>query len=272
MFKIIYEATRVTPSIKQYVINYFCENPDIPDGECYPASFVLDISSASIKTVTYESLHFHFANSAINLVRYLSDNNYKDIILSGKSFWISQILIEQAWARIFPKKSMPDIHIFDSEINGLIYKNCSLSDYQRQVQVQSLIRDKYAVLYNARHQQICCIDDISYSGDKHQGYKKMLLELGFTDINFAYLTAKETASNDSSFIGLINGPNDYNYDTAFLKGETTKHLKYIGLLFGGWNRLSNDNTPAVIEKELTNFFIETIAAIEHLATPQNGVF
>ncbi|MFC1590796.1 radical SAM protein, partial [Candidatus Omnitrophota bacterium] len=178
------------------------------------------------------------AENAVHFTRYMHDQNYDSVIMSGGSACVIRRMFEAAWKNLYDEP-LPRIIELSQEQNFALYKGRYLIEEAIARQRRSSIRDYFdpdvteKILLNVvsqedletlRQERVAIIDEISRNGGKCNRIKGVLYKTGFNSLDFLSFTGLRTQDRLRE--------HEYHIDhTHTFDRNVYKAIHYISMLY-----------------------------------------
>lgn len=128
------------------------------------------------------------SRAALELVKYIHENKFEEILVSGGSNQLSRSLITLAWQSEYKGKAMPKIQVLDAESNKILYK-LDTNPSDEKDKVEEWITAHLPMLEEIKNRRVCYVDDFAITGGKYISLKNRFEQLGFSNLQFAFFAA-----------------------------------------------------------------------------------
>ena len=135
------------------------------------------------------------AEAALNMARYIHDEKFEGVVMSGDSAVIVRTLLEAAWKKLFgvSEKPLPPVyHITSMDDNARFYKMYSptmaMDDWARQMWMRTSedVLRRYH-LRERKEEKLVFVDDLTRDGTKLGTVQEILTDQGFKNVRMAIL-------------------------------------------------------------------------------------
>lgn len=144
------------------------------------------------------------SKAALDLAKYVHDNNFEEVVVSGGSNQLSRSLLTLAWQSEYKGEPMPKIQVLDAKSNAILYKlDTNPSDEKEQI--EEWIAAHLSMLEEIKNRSVCFVDDFAITGGKYVSLKNRFEQLGFKKLQFAFFAATPISElSKDVFVGTLD--------------------------------------------------------------------
>ncbi|MFH1211800.1 MAG: hypothetical protein V1659_02605 [Candidatus Woesearchaeota archaeon] len=150
--------------------------------------------------------------AVLDVVRNIHEKEYEGIVVSGRSQAISYSWFHAAWENLYGRRHPPRFFEIAREDNEYLYAYDKLDDdicrhlrILTRAEVESHFRQKYPEFWGAKDQRLCYLDDVAFSGVKHQATVKTFKGWGYGQMGFAlFCAARKDYLMPGTIVGIIS--------------------------------------------------------------------
>ncbi|MBI4895051.1 MAG: hypothetical protein HY831_01025 [Candidatus Aenigmarchaeota archaeon] len=142
-----------------------------------------------------------------SVARYVHDNGYEGVLISGRSTIMSEQWFRKVWAREYKGKNSLEYFIFDPKGNALLHKDLTYTGHviggERETRVLVYLEENFPKLLKMKDKKLCYVTEYSSRAKKITRIKYIFERLGFTNFSAAcFISEAEIA--DDIHVGVVD--------------------------------------------------------------------